>query len=45
MPEGKSYDTLAEEFADYFLEKIDKIQQQLININPFKPTPTDTLRL
>ena len=45
MAEGKSYDTLAEEFADYFLEKIDKIRQQLININPFKPTTTGTPRL
>ena len=42
MPEGKSSDTLAEEFANYFLEKI---RQQFIKINQFKPTPTDTSRL
>ena len=42
MPEGKSRDTLAEEFANYFLEKI---RQQFININQFKPTPTYTSRL
>ena len=45
IPEGKSYDTLAEEFANYFLEKIEKIRQQFININLFKPKPTDTYRL
>ena len=45
MPEEKSDDTLAEKIADYFLEKTEKIRQQFMNINPFKPTPTDKLRL
>ena len=45
MPEGKFDDTLAEEFAEYLLEKIEKIRQQFINISPFKPTPADTPRL
>ena len=45
MPKGKSNDTLAEEFTVYFLEKIEKIRQQFLNINPFKPTPIDTPRL
>ena len=45
MSEGKSNDTLAEEFSSYFLEKIEKTRQQFININPFKPIPTDTPRL
>ena len=45
MSEGKSCDTLAEEFVDCFLEKIENIRQQFININLFKPMTTDTLRL
>ena len=44
MPDGKSQDTLTEEFADYFPEETEKIRQQFININLFKPTPTDTPR-
>ena len=41
MQEGKSNDILTEKFTKYFLEKIEKIRQQFINIKPFKPTKTD----
>ena len=38
MPESESKQALAEEFADYFLEKIDKIRRQLDECELFDPS-------
>ena len=38
MPEHSNSETLAEDFADFFLEKIRKIQRDLDNYELFKPS-------
>lgn len=41
LPQGKSSDTLAEQFADFFMEKISKIRQSLSELQDFKPQVKD----
>ena len=41
LPTAKSDEQLAEEFATYFLNKIDKIRERFINIEPYQPSRLD----
>ena len=45
MPPGKSDENLAEEFADYFLNKINKIRDDLANCPTYSPSSTCTHEL
>ena len=42
MPPGKSYENLAEELADYFLNKINKIRDDPANCPTYSPSSTCT---
>ena len=42
MPEGKTDSQLAEEFASFFLNRIDKIREMTQGIAPYQPRPLDT---
>ena len=45
MPPGKSDQLLANEFAEYFLNKIDKIRDDLVSSQTYLPTPRDVAQL
>ena len=45
LPTSKSDEQLAEEFATYFLNKIDKIRERFTNIEPYQPSRLDTAQL
>ena len=42
---GTTNSQLAEDFADYFLEKIDKIREGFTNLPAYKPNKSDTPKL
>ena len=42
---GTTNSQLAEDFADYFLEKIDKIREGFTNLPAYKPNKRDTPKL
>ena len=45
LPKGTTNSQLAEDFTDYFLEKIDKIREGFTNIPAYKPNKRDTPKL
>ena len=45
MPPSRSDKQLAEEFASYFLEKIDKIREKFKGIEPYEPRQLGTPQL
>ena len=44
MPPNKTDDQLADEFADFFLEKIHKIRQQFTDVQAYTSEPNDVPR-
>ena len=45
LPKGTTSSQLAEDFADYFLGKIDKIREGFTNLPAYKPNERDTPKL
>ena len=45
LPKGTTNSQLAEDFADFFLEKIDKIREGFTNLPAYEPNETDTPKL
>ena len=45
VPKGTTNSQVAEDFADYFLEKIDKIREGFTNLPAYKPNERDTPKL
>ena len=45
LPTGTTNDQLAEDFADFFLNKIDKIREGFKNIPAYQPRLLDTPKL
>ena len=45
LPKGATDSRLAEDFADFFLEKIDKIREGITNVPAYQPNERDTPKL
>ena len=45
LPKGATYSKLAEDFTDFFLEKIDKIGEGFTNVPEYQPNERDTPKL
>ena len=45
LPKGATDSRLAEDFTDFFLEKMDKIREGFTNLQVYQPNERDTLKL